>query len=61
MQEFDLCAKNSITLYEWNTLRNLLKAMCVYTKIAKDQYHRGEKIKELPIFVHTPDQSLNPW
>lgn len=49
MQEFDLCAKNSITLYEWNTLRNLLKGSSVYTKIDKDHYYCGEKIKELPI------------
>ena len=49
MQDFDLCTKNSITLYEWNTLRNLLKGSCIFTKIDKDHYYRGEKIKELSI------------
>lgn len=47
MEDFDFCASQGITMYEWNTFRNLLKGYMVSSRIQNNNIESLEQHKEL--------------
>ena len=47
MEDFDFCVSQEITMYEWNTFRNLLKGYMVSSRIQNNNIESLEQHKEL--------------